>query len=99
MKIGISTLTGWRYVGRLYDLAPERPWDAIAYHPYGGPMAPTRRPGVSPPTSGTGLFTLEMDRIHDEMAARGDDAKPLWITEYGWERDPARVRPPGGARR
>jgi hypothetical protein len=30
-----------------------------------------------------------MDRLHAEMAARGDDGKPLWITEYGWERDPA----------
>ena len=29
-----------------------------------------------------------MDRLRAEMSARGDDHKPLWITEYGWERDP-----------
>jgi hypothetical protein len=89
LKIAVSTLTGWRYVGRLYDLAPDRPWDAIAYHPYGGPDGADAPPwGLAADDGGTGLYTAEMDRIHQEMAARGDDAKPLWITEYGWERDP-----------
>ncbi len=89
-QVAISTLTGWRYVGRLYDLAPDRPWDAIAYHPYGGPDgADAPAWGVAADDGGTGLYTLEMDRLHTEMAARGDAAKPLWITEYGWEADPA----------
>jgi hypothetical protein len=88
-QVAISSLTGWRYVGRLYDLAPERPWDAVAYHPYGGPDgADAPAWGLAPDDGGTGLYTLEMDRLHDEMAARGDGAKPLWITEFGWERDP-----------
>jgi hypothetical protein len=89
-RVAISTLTGWRYVGRLYDLAPDHPWDAVAYHPYGGPDgADAPAWGLASDDPGTGLFTLEMDRLHAEMAARGDEAKPLWITEYGWERDPA----------
>jgi hypothetical protein len=88
-RVAISTLTGWRYVGRLYDLAPERPWDAVAYHPYGGPDGADAPPwGLSPDDGGTGLYTLEMDRLQTEMAARGEGHKPLWITEYGWERDP-----------
>jgi Beta-galactosidase len=89
-QVAISTLTGWRYVARLYDLAPDRPWDAVAYHPYGGPDGADAPPwGLASDDPGTGLYTLEMDRLHAEMAARGDDGKPLWITEYGWERDPA----------
>ncbi len=89
VQVAISTLTGWRYVGRLYDLAPDRPWDAVAYHPYGGPDGADAPPwGLAADDGGTGLYTLEIDRMHNEMAARGDEAKPLWITEYGWERDP-----------
>ncbi|HZU05523.1 MAG TPA: beta-galactosidase [Chloroflexota bacterium] len=88
-QVAISTLTGWRYVSRLYELAPERPWDAVAYHPYGGPNgADAPAWGLASDDGGTGLYTLEMDRLHAEMAARGDATKPLWITEYGWERDP-----------
>lgn len=88
-QVAISTLTGWRYVGRLYDLAPDHPWDAVAYHPYGGPDgADAPAWALASDDGGTGLYTGEMDRLHDEMAARGDGAKPLWITEYGWERDP-----------
>ncbi len=89
VQVAVSTLTGWRYVGRLYELAPDRPWDAVAYHPYGGPDgADAPAWGVAADDGGTGLYTLEMDRLHAEMTARGDGAKPLWITEYGWERDP-----------
>jgi hypothetical protein len=89
-RVAISTLTGWRYVGRLYDLVPDRPWDAVAYHPYGGPDGADAPPwGLAPDDPGTGLYTLEIDRLHSEMEARGDGAKPIWITEYGWERDPA----------
>jgi hypothetical protein len=89
IQVGISTLTGWRYLGRLYDLAPDRPWDAIAYHPYGGPDGADAPPwGRAADDPGTGLYTAEMDRIHAEMTALGDGHKPQWITEYGWERDP-----------
>jgi hypothetical protein len=75
----------------LYEQAEERPWDAVTFHPYGGGAAdadPAPR-DLARDDRGTGLRTAEIDRLRAGMVEKGDGAKPIWITEYGWMRDPA----------
>jgi hypothetical protein len=91
VQVAAATVTGWDYVHWLYEQADERPWDAITFHPYGGGAADAD-PAPSDLASddpGTGLRTAEIDRLRAGMVAQGDGAKPIWITEYGWMRDPA----------
>ena len=74
----------------MYDLAPDRPWDAITFHPYAnfdrdGKIDPVNLASDDP---GTDLRTKEIDKIRAGMVAKGDGHKPIWITEYGWDRLP-----------
>jgi polysaccharide biosynthesis protein PslG len=73
-------LTGWRgayYMRRLYDelalrgSAGETLFDAVADHPYQSSQP-------------LGDLRLKLRALNDQLAAHGDDAKPVWITEYGW---------------
>jgi hypothetical protein len=90
IQVAASTILGWPYVQRLYEQAPERPWDAVAFHSYGGGAVDGEvlPQDVAADDPGTGQRTAEIDRIRAGMVAQGDGHKPLWITEYGWERHP-----------
>ncbi len=88
--VAAATVTGWEYVQWLYEQAPDRPWDAITFHPYGAGAADgdAKPDDVAWDDPGTGLRTGEIDRLRAGMLPLGDGHKPLWITEYGWMRDP-----------
>jgi hypothetical protein len=90
LQVAAATVTGWNYVHWLYEQADDRPWDAITFHPYGG-VAADADPvpaDIAADDPGTGLRTAEIERVRAGMVALGDGAKPMWITEYGWMRDP-----------
>lgn len=92
IKVGAATIRGWNsYIAGLYDLAPEKPFDAITFHPYAsydrdGKINPQ---DVAQDDKGSGLRTKEIDNIRAGMVAKGDGNKPIWITEYGWDKPPA----------
>jgi hypothetical protein len=53
---------------------------AVAVHPY------SIQPPDAPPAQST---TRRLELVHATMAAHGDGAVPLWITEIGWSTCPA----------
>jgi hypothetical protein len=89
IQVAAGALGGWEYLGWLYDVADawlgpgQRPWDALAFHPYDT--------GRQRDADGVALSLrfAEIERIRAEMVARGDGHKPIWLTEYGWEAEPA----------
>jgi polysaccharide biosynthesis protein PslG len=89
-QIAVSTILGWDYVRRLADQAPERPWDAVAFHAYGGGVVDGEvlPRDVAADDPGTAQRTAEIERLRTGMVEQGDGQKPVWITEYGWQRHP-----------
>jgi hypothetical protein len=85
VMVAAGTLAGWEYIGWLYAThsayygAERRPWDAIALHPY----------NTVDQTDDNGqvlaLRYNDIERLRAGMVEQGDSAKPIWITEYGWE--------------
>jgi hypothetical protein len=70
--------TDW--IRRAYNAGAKDSFDVMATHPYMG-VADTA-PGTA--DDGT-MWTLNHVRtVHDLMVARGDGAKKLWFTEFGW---------------
>ncbi len=67
------------WIGGLYAAVPDlgRYFDALAVHPYGG------NPEVYTPPDASGQ-PGRVALAHAELAAHGDGAKPLWVTEIGW---------------
>ena len=74
--------TDW--LTRMYDAGARGFFDVLSTHPYQGPA------DAPPEVPDDGHFWL-MDHIgavHGLMVARGDSAKPIWATEYGWSSHP-----------
>jgi polysaccharide biosynthesis protein PslG len=70
--------TGW--LSRAYDAGARGSFDVLATHPYQGmaDLAPTA------PDDGTIWRLSHAAAVHALMVARGDGAKPIWFTEFGW---------------
>ncbi len=87
--VAANTLAGVFYVDWLYgasdnqNTAAKRPWDAISFHPYAAIMATRSEAQVVP------LFVSTIGDVRKRMVDAGEGHKKLWITEYGWETDPA----------
>jgi hypothetical protein len=65
------------FIDRVYDAAAGRPWcDAIAVHPYTQPVKPSTQ------LAQFGGWAV-IPNIRATMAAHGDAAKRIWITEVG----------------
>ena len=65
--------TGWRgafYMRRVYEANGQRYFDAVGDHPY------CRQPARDLPT--------KVRAVHQVLAEHGDEHKPFWLTEYGW---------------
>lgn len=72
------------FLESLYASMDRSAFDALAVHPYAIGRPPDAAPGSSP----------GFDRLlawRDIMRAHGDEAKPLWITEFGYPTE----QPPG----
>lgn len=70
--------TDW--IGRAYAAGAQGSFDVMAVHPYQG------RSDLPPESPDTGDRTrmMHVDVLVDLMAAKGDAAKPIWFSEYGW---------------
>ena len=82
IQVAAGTLAGWEYLGWLYDVSDAtlgtRPWDAVAFHPYNTREEVDEQGAILP------IRTREIERLRTQMVARGDERKPIWITEMGW---------------
>src|SRR5215472_16284159 len=77
--LGLDDLT---YLNRLYDAGASPYFDALAVHDYGGTHPPDAPPGSDPRT------WRHAELVRAIMVARGDAAKPVSITEGGWNDSP-----------
>ncbi|HEX8104492.1 MAG TPA: cellulase family glycosylhydrolase, partial [Solirubrobacteraceae bacterium] len=79
---GLST-NDYAYVEAAYAAGAARYFDVMAVHPYTCGVAPGR-----PARRGDGRISptsfLGYREVRASMAARGDAAKPIWFTEFGW---------------
>jgi hypothetical protein len=66
-------IDGTSFLKQVYDSGAKGSFDAIAYHPYTYPAAPSTYNAAW-----SKLFSL-----HTVMQSYGDSAKQIWITEYG----------------
>ena len=67
------------WLRRAYDAGAQGYFDVLATHPYQGiaDLAPDARDGTK--------YTLRsVSAVRDLMVERGDAAKPIWFTEFGW---------------
>lgn len=58
-------------------------FDAFGYHPYGFNQPPEADPNQSE------LVFRRVERVRDLLVQYGAGDKPIWLTEFGWLRDPA----------
>lgn len=74
--------TDW--VTQAYAAGIKGYFDAVACHPY---MAPA---DLAPelPDDGTIWRISHVQALHDLMVSKGDGAKPIWFTEFGWSSHP-----------
>jgi hypothetical protein len=64
-------VSGWDFLDRLYNITGIKDsFDAAALHPYGFTLESVRN---------------DITQFRTVMNEHGDTAKPLWITEFGWE--------------
>lgn len=70
------------YMSRMYDAGAGKYFDALSMHAYGGTSPPDADPQL-----GNRVFR-HVEKQRDLMVARGDAAKPVYITEGGWNDSP-----------
>ena len=76
---GSIAFNDWRYLKSLYaEGGVLGSMDGLAIHPYTQGQPPEAR------TDGYHSFALAVEQLGQVMAAHGDGATPLWITEMGW---------------
>jgi len=83
------------YTQRLLDaIAADFPdhypcFDAFGFHPQGFPYPPELEADQLPPDDNGNDFRFRMTEwYHQLLAGRGLGHIPLWLTEFGWLRDP-----------
>ena len=64
--------SAWEYLRELYAISGTDTFDGVAAHPYAAHVEKVE---------------LQIERMHDEIEAAGDDDASLWITEIGWSSD------------
>jgi hypothetical protein len=72
-----STISPISFVRGMYGAGAKDKFDAVGIHPYSFPFMP-----MDPTTTGWNTF-IRMPLVHDIMAAQGDGAKKIWMTEFG----------------
>jgi polysaccharide biosynthesis protein PslG len=81
------------WIRRAYDAGAKGSFDIMATHPYMGVA------NQAPTTADDGTqWTLNHVRaVRDLMVARGDSAKKIWFTEFGWSTHANAADTPGWA--
>ena len=81
--LGGLTASDSAYMTALYAAGAGPMFDIAAIHPYTGGNAPGQcwldSTGVKSKDAFCGI-----EAVRDVMVAKGDSAKPLWLTEFGW---------------
>lgn len=84
------------FTQRLFDaMLAEFPatfpcFDAFGFHPQGFPYPPEIEASQLPPDDNGNDFRFRMtEHYHDIMTGYGIGDKPIWLTEFGYLRDPA----------
>jgi hypothetical protein len=62
-----------RWLAAAYRAGAKGAFDVMAAHPYRGDQAPD-----------DAWLLMHASQLHAVMARRGDGAKPIWFTEFGW---------------
>ncbi len=76
--------TGW--LRAAYDAGIGGSFDVLATHPY---VAPSDLGPEVPDTNGTNIWLLtHVAKVRELMVSRGDGAKDVWFTEFGWSSHP-----------
>jgi len=70
------------YAQRMLDLGSANYFDAFGYHPYGMDQPPEANPYAKP-------FSFRRAELMRSLLLRNGVSKPIWITEFGWVRNPA----------
>ena len=70
------------YLQRVYDAGAAHSFDAVAAHSYGLTSSPDE------PADPRKLNFARTEEIHNVMMRNGDGAKPVYITEGGWNDSP-----------
>jgi len=87
---GINARDDRKYLARLYELGLPQMSDAVGAHPFGfanPPEATCCEPaeGVQSHYSHPSFFFRDMlSDYRAIMLANGDDARQIWVTEFGW---------------
>src|SRR4051794_7839612 len=83
-RVAVSSLLGWDWIGELYRLSSpdNRPWEAVAYHPYAVPD------GINDQNPDVPIDFGRIERLRQGMIANGHSALPIWITEFGFSKPP-----------
>ena len=69
-----------KWIGRMYDAGAKGYFDAVGTHPYQG--FADADPALADDGS---MYTFSHAKaVRNLMVARGDGAKPIWFTEFGW---------------
>ena len=71
------------FARQMFQLGAGNYFDAFGYHPYGANNPPEQEP--NPAT----MNFRRTELIRNMMLEFGLGSKPIWLTEYGWLRDPA----------
>jgi hypothetical protein len=67
------------FLRAFYAAGAREDFDVLGAHPYG-----FANPPDDPRGAHAGLDLLRLFDLHDIMAASGDAAKPVWVTEFGY---------------
>lgn len=70
------------YAQRMIDLGAADYMDAWGYHPYGFDQPPEADPQTHP-------YSFRRTELMYDLLRRNGIRKQIWITEFGWVRDPA----------
>ncbi len=70
------------YLQALYDAGAASAFDALAVHAYGWRFPPEE------PASPDAVNLARVELVRDIMVRNGDEAKPIFITEAGWNDHP-----------
>lgn len=70
------------YAQRMLNAGAASYFDAFGYHPYGMDQPPEANPYAKP-------FSFRRTELMRNLLVSNGVTKPIWITEFGWVRNPA----------
>jgi hypothetical protein len=85
-RVVLGGLAGndYAWLERLYTAGARGLFDVAAVHPYTGSVDPTWCWDQAGTTRLANDAFCAIEEVHRTMAAAGDAAVPIWLTEFGW---------------